>query len=76
VSKAPRPAGCSPAFTGRASHGIAQLLRRHGFRLLAAPESFLVGQRNTLLDGEASRARQWGAALGAAASHSYAPAGT
>jgi hypothetical protein len=32
-----------PAFTGRASHGIAQLLRRHGF-LLAAPESFLVGQ--------------------------------
>lgn len=28
-----------PAFTGRASHGIAQLLRRHGFRLLAAPAS-------------------------------------
>jgi hypothetical protein len=32
-----------PAFTGRASHGIAQQLRRHDF-LLAAPESFLVGQ--------------------------------
>ena len=65
-----------PVFTGRASHGIARLLRRHGFRLLAAPESFLIGQRNTLLDGEAARARQWGAALGAAASHTYALAGT
>ena len=65
-----------PAFTGRASHGIARLLRRHGFRLLTAPESFLIGQRNTLLDGEAARARQWGAALGAAASRTYAPAGT
>jgi hypothetical protein len=64
-----------PAFTGPASHGIAQLLRRHGF-LLAAPDSFLVGQRNTLLDGEASQARQWVAALGTAASHIYAPAST
>jgi hypothetical protein len=25
-----------------------------GFLLLVAPESFLIGQRNTLLDGEAS----------------------
>jgi flavodoxin len=65
-----------PALTGPASHGIARLLRRHGFRLLANPESFLIGQGNTLLDGEASRARQWGAALGTTASHSYAPAGT
>ena len=65
-----------PAFSGPASHGIARLLRRHGFGLLAAPESFLIGQGNTLLDGEASRARQWGAALGITASHSYAPAGT
>ena len=65
-----------PAFAGPASHGIDRLLRRHGFRLLAAPESFLIGQGNTLLDSEASRARQWGAALGTTASHSYAPAGT
>jgi Flavodoxin domain len=65
-----------PALAGPASHGIARLLRRHGFGLLAAPESFLIGQGNTLLDGEASRARQWGAALGATASHRYAPAGT
>jgi flavodoxin len=65
-----------PAFAGPASHGIARMLRRHGFRLVAAPESFLIGQRNTLLGGEAARARQWGAALGTAASHVYAPVGT
>jgi flavorubredoxin len=65
-----------PAFTGPASHGIARRLRWHGFRLLADPESFLIGQGNTLLDGEASRARQWGATLGAAASHIYASAST
>jgi Flavodoxin domain len=53
-----------PAFTGRASRGIGKLLRRHGCQLIAAPESFLVGPHNTLLDGEASRARRWGAALG------------
>jgi len=64
-----------PAFAGPASHGIDRLLRRHGFRLLAAPESFLIGQGHTLLDSEASRARQWGAALGTTASHIYAPAG-
>ena len=64
-----------PAFSGPASRGITRLLRRHGFRLLAGPESFLIGQRNTLLDGEASRAREWGVALGTAASRSYAPAG-
>ena len=44
-----------PAFTGRASRGIGRLLKRHGYRLIAAPESFLVGQQNTLLDGEAAR---------------------
>jgi hypothetical protein len=32
-----------PAFTGRAGRGIGRLLKRHGYRLLAAPESFLVG---------------------------------
>ena len=54
-----------PAFTGRASRPIAKLLKRHGRRLVAAPESFLVGSQNTLLDGEAARARRWGMLLGA-----------
>lgn len=57
-----------PAFTGRASRGIGRLLKQHGYRLAVAPESFLIGKDNTLLDGEAARARQWGATLGAAAS--------
>jgi len=61
-----------PAFTGRASRGIARLLRQHGCVLLTAPESFLIGKHNTLLDGEDSRARSWGSALGTAASNAYA----
>ena len=62
------------AFTGHASRGIGRLLRRHGYRLIAAPESFLVGQQNALLDGEASRARRWGAALGVIATSINLPA--
>jgi menaquinone-dependent protoporphyrinogen IX oxidase len=64
-------------FTGRASRAIAKLLKRHGYRLVAAPQSFLVSSQNTLLDGEASWARRWGMTLGAA-SKTYvqnAPAG-
>ena len=53
-------------FTGRASRPIARLLRRHGYRLAAAPQSFLVCSHSTLLDGEASLARRWGTTLGAA----------
>lgn len=56
-----------PALTGRASRGISRLLRRHGYRLVAPPESFVVTKLNTLLDGESSRARRWGEALAAAA---------
>jgi hypothetical protein len=52
-------------FTGRASRRIAKLLKRHGFRLVAAPQSFLVCSHNTLLDGEASWGRRWGMTLGA-----------
>jgi hypothetical protein len=63
-----------PAFTGHASRGIGRLLTRHGYPLIAAPESFLVGQQNTLLDGEASRARRWGAALGVIATSIHQPA--
>lgn len=63
-----------PAFTGRASRIIGRLLKRHGYRLIAVPESFLVGPASTLLDGEASRARRWGVALSAAASGARFPA--
>ena len=61
-----------PAFTGRASRPIARLLKRHGYRLAAAPESFLVTSQSTLLDGEADRARRWGMTV-AAASKTYSP---
>ena len=62
-----------PVITGRASRPIARLLRRHGYRLIAAPESFLVSWETTLLDGEAARARRWGVTLGSA-SKAYLPA--
>jgi hypothetical protein len=62
-----------PAFTGRASRPLARLLKRHGYRLVAAPASFLVGSQNTLLDGETARARRWGMTLGAV-SRTYLPA--
>ena len=65
--------GGVPLFTGRASRGISRLLAGHGCRMLAAPESFLVSKRDTLRDGEADRARAWGAMIGAAASDLYAP---
>jgi menaquinone-dependent protoporphyrinogen IX oxidase len=63
----------APMMTGRASRGISKLLTRHGYRLIAPPESFVVTRLNTLVDGESSRARRWGealaAAVGLAASH-------
>ena len=62
-----------PVITGRASRAIARLLKRHGYRLAAAPESFLVSWETTLLDGEAGRARRWGMTLGTA-SKAYLPA--
>jgi hypothetical protein len=64
----------APFFTGQASHGIGKLLKQHGYDLVVAPESFLVGRNDTLLDGEASRARCWGETLGAAATIAYVPA--
>jgi hypothetical protein len=63
-----------PALTGRASRGISALLKRRGYRLLAAPESFLVSKRSTLLDGETARARSWGVLLGEAARNALAHA--
>ena len=62
-----------PVFTGQASRPIARLLKRHDRRLIAAPESFVVGSQNALLDGEAARARRWGMMLGAV-SKTYLPA--
>src|SRR5215472_7346679 len=52
-------------FTGRASNGIARLLRRHGLTLIAEAESFLVTKDNELQPGEEDRARDWGRALAA-----------
>jgi hypothetical protein len=52
--------------TGRASRRIARLLKRHGYRLVAAPQGFLVCSHGTLLDGEASWGRRWGMTLAAA----------
>lgn len=50
-------------FTGRASKGIEKMLHRHGFILIAEPESFLVGGENALEPTEEDRARSWGAML-------------
>lgn len=61
----------SPVLTGRASKGIARRLRHHGFDLLLEPESFLVDKQNHLVEGEAERARQWGADLVAAFDRAY-----
>jgi len=51
--------------TGRASSGIAKGLRRHGFDLIAEPESFLVTVHNQLVPGEVDRATRWAARLAA-----------
>jgi Flavodoxin len=60
------------ALTGRASKGIAKRLRRCGFDLVTEPESFLVDKHNHLLEGEAERARAWGAALASATVNAHA----
>jgi hypothetical protein len=49
--------------TGRASKGIARLLRQHDFTLVARPESFLVTRNNQLRTGEQERAEAWGREL-------------
>jgi hypothetical protein len=55
-----------PAFlTGAASHGIARRLRHHGYSLVAEPESFRVTNEGALVEGEAARARAFGAELAA-----------
>ena len=49
--------------TGRASKGITHKLHKHGFNVVADPESFLVDKANHLLDDEQDRATSWGARL-------------
>jgi menaquinone-dependent protoporphyrinogen IX oxidase len=56
-------------FTGRASKAIARHLEKHGFTLVADPESFLVDRHNHLVAGEADRATAWGALLAAPVVH-------
>jgi len=56
------------ALTGRASKGVAQSLRAHGFRVIADPASFLVTRQDRLEPQETDRAREWGTRLAAQAS--------
>lgn len=49
--------------TGQAARGIAGRLRRHGFRLVAEPESFLVDKHTVLLPDELAHAVAWGRCL-------------
>ena len=51
------------ALTGRASKGVARLLREHGFDVAAEPESFLVTKQDRLEPQETARAREWGTKL-------------
>src|SRR5215475_8764889 len=53
------------ALTGRASKGVARLLRAHGFEVIAEPESFLVTKQDRLEPHETTRAREWGTSLAA-----------
>ncbi|MBV9795637.1 MAG: flavodoxin domain-containing protein [Actinobacteria bacterium] len=50
-------------FTGQASHGIAQRLRRRGYRVIQPVQSFTVSKQNQLSAEQTERARTWGAAL-------------
>jgi len=49
--------------TGSAAKGIGRRLKRHGFRLVTEPHSFLVSGDNQLLDDELRRASTWGAEI-------------
>jgi len=51
--------------TGQASRGISRQLTRHGLRVVAEPESFLVDKGSHLLPAQIDRARAWGARLAA-----------
>lgn len=61
------------ALTGRASKGVARLLRAHGFEMAADPESFLVTKQDQVQPQETTRAREWGAKLAASSTPSHSP---
>ena len=50
---------------GRASRPIGRQLRKHGFEMVAKPESFFVTLENHLEPGEEARAQEWGKRLAA-----------
>ncbi len=50
---------------GRASRAISRKLRKHGFEMVAKPESFFVTLENHLEPGEEARAQEWGKRLAA-----------
>jgi hypothetical protein len=51
--------------TDRASKAICRKLRKHGFEVVAKPESFLVDSKHHLEPGEEARAQDWGKRLAA-----------
>jgi len=51
------------SLTGRASKAISRQLRKHGFEVVAKPESFLVDSKHHLEPGEEARAQEWGKRL-------------
>ncbi len=59
----------------RATHEVTLVPVAGTTEDLVDEADLLVGQQNTLLDGETSRARRWGMTLGAASS-TYSPART
>jgi len=44
---------------------FSRKLRRHGFEVVAKPESFFVNLKNHLEPGEEARAQEWGKQLAA-----------
>lgn len=54
----------SRRLTGSAAHNAEKKLRKHGFKMIAPPESFFVeGETGPLYSGEQERAHQWGETL-------------
>ena len=60
------------SLTGRASKAISRKLRKHGFEVVAKPESFLVNSKHHLEPGEEARAQEWGKRLAASVASSGA----
>jgi hypothetical protein len=53
------------ALRGRASKAISRTLRKHGFEVVAKPESYLVDVKNHFEPGAEARAQGWGKRLAA-----------